>query len=147
MLKKRLPDGAVFCRIFPKDRTVVMGALPANVNTMTTTEAAQRLVALCRNNEFIRAQKELYDADILRIETDGKQTRGKEKTLAQEQVFLDSLSDIRTAVSEPLVTDAYFSVSMHLTITLKKDGSTHHFNEICVYKVMDGKIVFEQFFR
>lgn len=114
---------------------------------MTTAEIAQRLASLCRNNEFIRAQQELYAPSILRIETDGKQTRGKEQTLAQEQAFLESLSSIHTEVSEPLVVDAYFSASMHLTIALKKDGSTHRFDEICVYKVEEGKIVFEQFFR
>lgn len=112
-----------------------------------TRSTALYLAELCRNNEFVRAQQELYDTDILRIETDSVQTRGKENTLLQEQRFLDSLSNLRTQVSEPLVAGAYFSVVMELDIVLKKDNTALHLEEICVYKVEGGKIIFEQFFR
>jgi hypothetical protein len=38
---------------------------------MTTTEIAERLVALCRENKYEQAQTELYSDDAVSIEPEG----------------------------------------------------------------------------
>jgi hypothetical protein len=47
--------------------------------------------------------------------------------------------------SDPLVCGKYFSVSMTLDATFKGIGRNLN-EEICIYEVKDGKIVFEQFY-
>ena len=46
--------------------------------------------------------------------------------------------------SDPLVSGRYFSVAMTLDATFKGMGR-NLLEEVCVYEVKDGKIVFEQF--
>jgi len=47
--------------------------------------------------------------------------------------------------SDPIIAGRYFSVSMMLDATIKGMGRTK-LEEVCIYEVKDGKIVFEQFF-
>ena len=49
------------------------------------------------------------------------------------------------SVSDPVVADGWFSVSMGIDATYK-DRGRQAMREICVYQVRDGKIVREQFF-
>ena len=48
-------------------------------------------------------------------------------------------------VSEPLVADSSFAVTMNMDVTMK-GGQRMSMNELCIYHVKDGKIVSEQFF-
>ena len=113
---------------------------------MTTQEVAQRLVSQCSLKEFVAAQEELYATDIVRIETDGKQIQGIENTLAFEKKFLDSVTVNSCEMSAPLIAGDYFTVVMKVDLTFN-NGLHSGSEEICVYKVESGKIVFEQFFR
>jgi ketosteroid isomerase-like protein len=49
------------------------------------------------------------------------------------------------SVSEPVVAGNWFSVAMTLDVTYKGRGRTK-LDEICLFRVRDGKIVREQFF-
>ncbi len=46
----------------------------------------------------------------------------------------------------PLVAGAHFSVGFKLDVTFKPAGKRFVMEEIAVYKVADGKIVYEEFF-
>jgi len=49
-------------------------------------------------------------------------------------------------VEGPLVADSHFAVSFKLDVTLKPQNRRFTMDEIAVYKVADGKIVYEEFF-
>ena len=114
---------------------------------MTTAAVASRLAELCKAGEFIQAQKELYDANIKRIDPDGGVSEGKATMHQQEEKFLAGLDRIHNiSVSEPQVAGSYFSVILMMEVDVKNVGH-RKFEEVCVYRVLDGKIIFEQFFR
>jgi hypothetical protein len=108
---------------------------------------ADRLIELCKEGAFVQAQQELYHTDIVRVEPDGTRTTGAVYMLEQEQRFLASLERIyNISYTEPLVAGKYFSVVLKMEIDMKQRGDVT-LEEVCVYKVDAGKIVFEQFFR
>jgi hypothetical protein len=49
------------------------------------------------------------------------------------------------SVSEPLIAADHFALTIKMDISYK-DGSRAVMDEIAVYEVSDGKIVFEQYF-
>jgi hypothetical protein len=114
---------------------------------MTTEEIAQRLIGLCEKGKFLEAQKELYDENIESIETDGTKTISAIKMHEKEQKFLSNVIKFHNIeFSEPLIAGNYFSVVLKMKVELKNVG-LRKMEEICVYKVKNDKIVFEQFFR
>jgi len=114
---------------------------------MTTAMVAGRLIELCKDGQFIQAQHELYDTAIISIDPDGSRTEGASNMNAKEQRFLNNLEKIISiSFSEPLIAGGYFSVILRMEIEIKNTGY-RDFEEICVYQVANGKIVFEQFFR
>lgn len=48
-------------------------------------------------------------------------------------------------VNEPIVAGNHFAVAMGMDVTTK-DGKRQKMDEVCVYKVEDGKVVSQQFF-
>ena len=114
---------------------------------MTTAQVADRLINLCLKGAFIQAQEELYYADIISIDPDGSQTTGAQNMHAKERRFLSNLETIHhIGYSEPLIAGSFFTVILRMEIEIKNIGYKK-FEEVCVYQVRDGKIVFEQFFR
>jgi hypothetical protein len=108
---------------------------------------ADRLIELCKKGEFVQAQQDLYGTDIVRIEPDGKRTTGAANMLEQEKQFLASIETIHDiSYSEALIAGNFFSVVLKMVIE-KKNGGSVTLEEVCVYQVVDGKVVFEQFFR
>ncbi len=116
---------------------------------MTTQQVADRLVALCRTGQIHEAQEELYGDDITCIEPEhapAKITKGKQAVLEKGKMFAAMIEERHGgSFSDPLVCGRHFSVAMVLDATLKGMGRTM-LEEIAVYEVKDGKIVFEQFF-
>jgi hypothetical protein len=114
---------------------------------MTTAMVAGRLIELCTVGKFIQAQQELYDTNIKSIDPDGSQTAGASNMQAKERRFLDNLEKIHnSSFSDPLIAGNYFTVVLKMAIEVKNKGYKE-FEEICVYQVANGKIIFEQFFR
>jgi hypothetical protein len=114
---------------------------------MSTSIVAGRLIELCKDGKFLEAQHELYDTDIISIDPDGSKTVGAPNMHAKEQQFLDKLEKFHSiSWSEPLIAGSYFTVTLKMEIEFKKAGYKT-LEEICVYQVRNGKIVFEQFFR
>ncbi len=113
---------------------------------MSTKETAGRLIELCAKGKFLEAQHELYDANIISIETDGNKTQGSSSMNAKERHFLDSIEKINSInFSEPLISGNFFSLILKMEVDFK-NGVHQSIEEICVYQVKNGKIIFEQFF-
>jgi len=109
---------------------------------MTTQEIANRMVHLCRNGEFVNAEEELYDANIVHVEANGTEFKGFDAVLSKEKHFLKKLEGkpvIR--VSEPIVAGDFFTLGMHMEFSHSELGAKI-LDEIVVYQVSNGKIVY-----
>jgi hypothetical protein len=116
---------------------------------MTTKQVADRLVALCRQGKIQEAQDELYGVEIESIEPKHgplPSAKGKKAVTERGKQFASMIQERHGgSFSDPIVCGKYFSVAMTLDATFK-DGKRNLNEEICVYEVKDGKIIFEQFF-
>lgn len=119
---------------------------------MNTEQIAARLVELCRKGEYEQAQRELYADDAESVEMPGLppgmpvHVRGLDAILEKGRRFGESIVEVHgSTVSDPVVARDWFSVAMGLDATFK-EGGRMPMEEICVYRVRDGKIVHEQFF-
>lgn len=117
---------------------------------MTIDKIANRLVELCREGQWENAQKELYHNDVVSIEPDetgGQVTKGLDALLKKNLLWADMVSEVhKSEVSDPLVADGYFCCTMHMDVTLKT-GQRVQSTELCIYKVVENKIVSERFFH
>lgn len=119
---------------------------------MKTSEIAQRLVVLSREQKWETAQKELYAQDVVSIEpyvmpgTFDKETRGLPAIIEKGHKFNAMVETMHSiAVSEPLVAGNAFACTMTMDVTMKGQGRMN-MAELCVYKVKDGKVISEEFF-
>jgi len=117
---------------------------------MTTQEVANKLVAHMREGKIFEAQSELYSDDIVCIEPEGSMpshiTKGKQAVVEKGKHFASLIEEHHGfSCSDPVVGGNYFSISMTLDATMKGMGR-QVLDEVCTYKVKDGKIVQEQFF-
>ena len=97
----------------------------------------------------MKAMEELYSDDIASNEPTNslvKSAKGKTAVLEKGKQFASSI-EVRHggSFSEPIVAGRYFTVAMVLDATIKGKGRMK-LEEVCVYEVKDGKIVWEQFF-
>lgn len=119
---------------------------------MNTTQIAARLVELCRQGQYEQAQNELYADDAVSIEMAGlpPEALGDVSGLAaireKGRRWADNIVEIHGgSVSDPVVAGDWFSLAMGIDATYKDRGRVP-MEEICVYRVRNGKIVHEQFF-
>jgi hypothetical protein len=100
---------------------------------MTTKEVADILVKHCSEGKFEEAMKALYSDDIVSMEAEG------EWWVANHEVH-------SAVVEGPLVAGSHFAVVFKLDVTFKPQSRRFTMEEVAVYKVVDGKIVYEEFF-
>jgi hypothetical protein len=117
---------------------------------MTTQEVASRLVELCRQGKMQDVLKELFAAKAVSIEPNDsmgpKVVSGLPGIIEKSKLFDSMVETFHDAkISDPLIAGDYFSLSWWVDATMKGRGRMQ-MQEICVYKVEDGKIVSEQFF-
>jgi hypothetical protein len=118
---------------------------------MTTEQIAFRLKELCDQGQFEHAIKELFSSDALSIEPNetpdfAAVTKGTDAILAKGKKWNEMVTERHSfKISEPLLADDSFALTMLIDVTIKGRGRMKH-NELCVYKINGGKIVSEQFF-
>ena len=116
---------------------------------MTTQEVADKLVGYCRTGQFENAMKELYGANIVSIEPKGapmERVEGFEEVIKKAVFFNNLVEEYHgNEVSDPIVADNFFSCRMKMDATFKQ-GGRQSMEEICLYKVENGKITHEEFF-
>lgn len=116
---------------------------------MSTERVALRMVQLCRENKKADAIDELYSDTITSIISKGNFSEKVEGKLAVSQKIYEwnsSTEQIRDlSISDPIISGDYFSCTVETDAFMKGAGRVK-MNEVCVYRVQYGKIVFEQFF-
>ena len=117
---------------------------------MTTQQVADRLVELCRTGQIFQAQQELYADDISCNEpanSPNPSVQGKTAVMEKGKQFASMIEERHGGTcSDPVVGGRYFSIAMSIDATMKGMGR-QLLEEVCVYEVKDGKIVYEQFFN
>jgi len=119
---------------------------------MNTQLVADRLVELCRAGKYQQAQQELYADDAASIEMEGMgdgalgNVKGLDAIREKGRKWMQSLEAIHGgSMSDPVVAGDWFSVASSIDASYKEMGRVN-MQEICVYRVHDGKVVHEQFF-
>lgn len=116
---------------------------------MTVQQVANRWAVLCKKGDYATCYKELYSPKIvseepiqgmMRLAKGFKGLEAKGKAWRSRMVAFHS-----SKIGKPIVADNHFSCTMYYDATFKGVGR-EQMNEICVFKVEDGKIVHEQFF-
>lgn len=118
---------------------------------MTTEEVANQLVKLCREGKFEECISSLYSPDIVSIEPDGgpweSRVQGLQAIAKKGQQWNEMLEAFHSSeISDPIVAENFFSITMKSNVTLKGTNEPIDMDEVCVYHVENGKVVTEQFF-
>jgi hypothetical protein len=116
----------------------------------TTTEVANRLVELCRLGKVLEAQEELFADNVTCVEPshpgNAPGTTGKAAAIEKGKQFGAMIEEVHSAyISEPVIAGNWFSIAWTMDVTMKGPGR-QKMEEILVYHVENGKIVFEQYF-
>ncbi len=118
---------------------------------MTTKEVADALVKYCSEGKFGEAVEALYSPDIVSMEAgappgQSPESKGIDAVKAKGEWWVANHEVHSSAVEGPLVAGSHFAVTFKMDVTFKPQNKRFTMEEIAVYKVADGKIVYEQFF-
>jgi SnoaL-like domain len=118
---------------------------------MTTQEVANTLVKLCSEGKFQEATKTLYSPDIVSVEASAppggsREAKGIAAVEAKGEWWAANHDVHSIAVEGPLVAGSHFAVVFRLEVTFKPENKRFKLEEIGLYKVSDGKVVYEEFF-
>jgi hypothetical protein len=118
---------------------------------MTTHEVANKLVSLCKEGKFHEAIHDLYARDVVSMEAGAppggsRETKGLDGVIAKAQWWAENHEVHSSAVEGPLVAGVHFAVTFKMEVTFKPTQNRLHMEEVGVYKVHDGKVVYEEFF-
>jgi ketosteroid isomerase-like protein len=117
---------------------------------MSTQEVADKVVKLCSAGKFHEAL-ELYSPDIVSMEAgappgQSRESKGLAAVKAKGEWWTSNHEVHSTSVEGPLVAGSHFTVIFKMDITFKPQSRRFTMEEVAVYKVADGKIVYEEFF-
>lgn len=118
---------------------------------MTTQEVANQLVKLCSEGKFAEATDALYSPDIVSMEAGAppgmsRETKGLAGVKAKGEWWTANHEVHGVKVEGPLVAGSHFAVTFKLDVTFKPEGRRFTMEEVAVYKVANGKVVYEEFF-
>jgi len=118
---------------------------------MTTQEVANTLVKLCSEGKLDKAMETLYSPDIVSMEAGAppggsREAKGLEAVKAKSEWWAANHDIHSMTVAGPLVAGSHFTAVFKMDVTFKPQGKRFQMEEVAVYKVADGKIVYEEFF-
>lgn len=118
---------------------------------MTTQQVADKLVELCSQGKFHEAMEALYASDIVSMEAGAppgmsRESKGIDAVRAKGEWWVANHDVHGVAVAGPIVAGAHFAVTFKLDVTFKPESKRFTMEEVAVYKVAGGKIVYEEFF-
>jgi len=118
---------------------------------MTTQEVATQLVALCSEGKFHEAIDALYADDIVSLEAgappgQSRESKGIAAIKGKAEWWAANHEVHSAAVEGPLVAGSHFAVTFKMDVTFKPTSARFSMEEIGIYKVVDGKIAYEEFF-
>jgi len=125
--------------------------LSCRILGMSTQEVADTLVALCSEGKFLEAIEALYSPELVSMEAGAppggsRESKGIAAVRAKGQWWAENHEVHGLTVEGPLVAGSHFSVAFKMDVTFKPQGKRFQMEEIAVYKVADGKVVYEEFF-
>jgi ketosteroid isomerase-like protein len=118
---------------------------------MTTQEVAEKLVKLCAQGKFHEAMEALYSPDIVSMEAGAppggsRESKGLAAVRAKGEWWTANHEVHSSTVEGPLIAGSHFAVVFKLDVTFKPESRRFKMEEVAVYKVVNGKIVYEEFF-
>ncbi len=118
---------------------------------MTTQGVANKLVELCSQGKFDEATKALYSPDIVSMEAGAppggsREAKGLPAVLAKGEWWVTNHDVHGVKVEGPIVAGSHFAVTFKIDVTFKPEKRRFTMEEVAVYKVADGKVVYEEFF-
>lgn len=118
---------------------------------MTTQEVADTLVKLCSQGKFQEATETLYSDNIVSMEAGAppggsRESKGLAAVKAKGEWWSANHEIHSATVQGPLVAGSHFAATFKLDVTFKPEAKRFTMEEVAVYKVADGKIVYEEFF-
>lgn len=118
---------------------------------MNTQEIANKLVEYCKNGKWDKAQEELYADNAVSIEMPGvpgfpERVEGKAAIVKKGEMWSSGVEEFfGVEIEGPIVAGDHFACTMVMDIKMKGRERSKD-EEVCIFKVADGKIVSEQFF-
>jgi hypothetical protein len=118
---------------------------------MTIQEVANTLVKQCSQGKFQEAMEALYSPEIVSMEAgappgQSREAKGMAAVRAKGEWWAANHEVHGCVVEGPLVAGNHFAVTFKLDVTFKPQSKRFTMEEVAVYKVVDGKIVYEEFF-
>jgi SnoaL-like domain len=118
---------------------------------MTTQELADKLVALCKEGKFHEAVSTLYADDIVSMEAGAppggsRESKGLDAVKAKGEWWVANHEVHSSIIEGPLVAGSHFAVTFKFEVTFKPQNRRFTMEEVGIYKVVDGKVVYEEFF-
>ena len=118
---------------------------------MTTQEVANKLVNLCSAGKFNEAMLAFYSNDIVSMEAGAppggsREAKGLDAVKTKGEWWEANHEVHSVKVEGPLVAGSHFAVVFRLDVTFKPESKRFVMEEVAVYKVVNGKIVYEEFF-
>jgi hypothetical protein len=118
---------------------------------MTTQEVADTLVKLCSEGKFNEATNALYSPDIVSMEAGAppggsREAKGLAAVKAKGEWWTANHEVHSVKVEGPIVAGSHFAVVFKLDVTFKPQSKRFKMEEVALYKVADGKVVYEEFF-
>jgi len=115
----------------------------------TIHEIANGLKEMLSEQKFVEAYKLLFSEDAESIDplnTSGQPLKGLTTLLDREKDFLSRITAInKITLSDPIIAGSYFTMSLKMSFEVQDQGHME-VEEICLYKVKNGKIISQQFF-
>jgi hypothetical protein len=118
---------------------------------MTTQAIADKVVANCISGNFLANYQELYADDVVAYEPRDSQlgereTKGLAAVMARAAQFHEQIEKVLSKqVYPPVVAGNYFTFRLTQEFELKNIGY-FKLDELCMFRVKDGKIVYEEYF-
>ena len=117
---------------------------------MTTQEVANQLISLCREGKYEEVYQQLFSPEISSREPEGStwpEAKGFDELAEKGKAWQEMVDEfIEGTISDPIIAGDHFACTMKSKVKFKGSTEVIDMDEICVYKVVDGKVILEQFF-
>ena len=117
---------------------------------MTTQEVANQLISLCREGKYEEVYQQLFSPEIISREPEGgawPEAKGFDQLAEKGKKWNEMVDEfIEGTISEPIIAGDHFACTMKSKVKFKGAPEAIDMDEICIYKVVNGKVVLEQFF-
>jgi hypothetical protein len=117
----------------------------------TTQEVADQLVKMCREGKFREAVASLYAEDIVSMEAGAppgmsRESKGLAAVKAKGEWWQANHEVHSASVEGPLVAASHFTCTFKMDVTFKPENRRFQMEEVAVYRIEGGKVVYEEFF-